>query len=64
MRNYEIVNLLGEAKANEKIKVHICLTIEELARGEQIDKGLYCLTLDVCDFDSDTGIISTEFKGA
>ena len=63
MRNFEVMNLLSEAKANEKIKVNICLTIEELTSGEQIDKGLYCLCLDVCDFDSGTGIISTEVKG-
>lgn len=60
MRNFEVMNLLSEAKANEKIKVHICLTIEELMSGEQIDKGLYTLTLDICDFDSTEGIISTE----
>lgn len=59
MRNFEVMNLLSEAKANEKIKVHICLTIEELTKCEQIDKGLYCLTLDVEDFDAETGVIST-----
>ena len=63
MRNFEVMNLLSEAKANEKIKVNICLTIEELTSGEQIDKNLYRLTLDICDFESDTGIFSTEIKG-
>ncbi len=60
MRNFEVMNLLSEAKANEKIKVNICLTTEELISGEQIDKGLYCLTLDVEDFDAETGVISTK----
>ena len=60
MRNFEVMNLLSEAKANEKIKVNICLTTEELISGEQIDKGLYCLTLDVEDFDFETGVISTK----
>ena len=60
MRNFEVMNLLSEAKANEKIKVHICLTVEELINGEPIDKGLYCLTLDVEDFDAEIGVISTK----
>ena len=64
MRNFEVMNLLSEAKANEKIKVNICLTVEELMSGDQIDKGLYCLNLNVCDFDNETGVISTEIKGA
>ena len=64
MRNFEIMNLLSEAKANEKIKVNICLTIEELTSGEQIDKGLYLLNLDIDDFDTETGVIGTKIKGA
>lgn len=60
MRNFEVMNLLSEAKANEKIKVNICLTVDELTSGEQIDKNLYCLTLNVSDFDSETGILSTD----
>lgn len=59
MRNYELINLLGEVKATEKIKVHICLSLNELMNGEQIDKDLYCLTLDIDDFDSEIGIIIT-----
>ena len=59
MRNFELVNLLGEAKATEKIKVHICLSLQEVMNGEQIDKDLYCLTLNVDEFDSETGVIST-----
>ena len=59
MRNYELINLLGEAKATEKVKVHICLSLQELTNGEQIDKDLYCLTLNVDEFDYETGIIST-----
>ena len=64
MRNFEVMNLLSEAKANEKIKVNICLTIEELTSGEQIDKGLYLLNLDIDDFDTETGVIGTRIKGA
>ena len=64
MRNFEIMNLLSEAKANEKIKVNICLTIEELTSSEQIDKGLYLLNLDIDDFDIETGVIGTKIKGA
>ena len=63
MRNFEIMNLLSEAKANEKIKVNICLTIEELTSGEQIDKGLYLLNLEIDDFDTETGVIGTKIKG-
>ena len=59
MRNYELINLLGEAKATEKVKVHICLSLHELMNGEQIDKDLYCLTLNVDEFDYETGVIST-----
>lgn len=59
MRNYELINLLGEAKATEKVKVHICLSLQELINGEQIDKDLYCLTLNVDEFDYETGVIST-----
>lgn len=59
MRNYELINLLGEAKATEKVKVHICLSLQELMSGEQIDKDLYCLTLNVDEFDYETGVIST-----
>ena len=59
MRNYELINLLGEAKATEKVKVHICLSLKELMNGEQIDKDLYCLTLNVDEFDCETGVIST-----
>ena len=59
MRNYELINLLGEARATEKVKVHICLSLQELMNGEQIDKDLYCLTLDIDEFDSETGVIST-----
>lgn len=58
MKNYELMTLLSEAKANENIKVSVCLTIEELMQGDEIDKGLYHLTLDICDFDG--GVISTE----
>lgn len=61
MRNYELINLLGEAKTTEKVKVHICLSLQELMNGEQIDKDLYCLTLDVDEFDYETGVISTTF---
>ena len=60
MRNFELMTLLSEAKANEKIEVNICLTTEEFISGEQIDKGLFCLTLDVEDFDAETGVISTK----
>ena len=60
MKNYELMTLLSEAKANENIKVHICLSLEELMNGEQIDKNLYCLTLDIDDFGTETGVISTE----
>lgn len=60
MRNFEVMNLLSEAKANEKIKVNICLTVDELVSGEEIDKGLYCLTLDVEDVDCLMGVISTK----
>ena len=59
LRNYELINLLGEAKATEKVKVHICLSLQELMNGEQIDKDLYCLTLNVDEFDYETGVIST-----
>lgn len=59
MRNYELINLLGDAKATEKVKVHICLSLQELMNGEQIDKDLYCLTLNVDEFDYETGVIST-----
>ena len=59
MRNYELINLLGEAKATEKVKVHICLSLQELMNGEQIDKDLYCLTLNIDEFDYETGVIST-----
>ena len=59
MRNYELINLLGEAKATEKIKVHICLSLQEFMNGEQIDKDLYCLALNVDEFDYETGVIST-----
>ncbi|MBQ9860873.1 MAG: hypothetical protein IJO75_01300 [Clostridia bacterium] len=58
MKNYELMTLLSETKANENIKVSVCLTIEELMQGGEIDKGLYHLTLDICDFDD--GVISTE----
>ncbi len=51
--------MLGEAKATEKVKVHICLSLQELMNGEQIDKDLYCLTLNVDEFDYETGVIST-----
>lgn len=61
MRNYELINLLGEAKATEKVKVHVCLSLQELMNGEQIDKDLYCLTLNVDEFDYETGVISTTF---
>ena len=40
MRNYELINLLGEAKATEKVKVHICLSLQELMNGEQIEQIL------------------------
>lgn len=58
MKNYELITLLSEAKANENIKVSVCITIEELMQGGEIDNGLYHLTLDICDFDD--GVISTE----
>ena len=59
MRNFEVITLLSEARANEKIKINICLSLQELMNGEQIDKDLYCLTLDIDDIDTDTGVIST-----
>ena len=59
MRNFELMTLLSEAKSSEKITVNICITTEELKNGAQIDNGLYCLKLDVDDFDAETGIIST-----
>lgn len=59
MRNFEVITLLSEARANEKIKVNICLSLQELMNGEQIDKDLYCLTLDIDDIDTETGVIST-----
>ena len=60
MRNFEVMNLLSEAKANEKIKVNVCLTVDELTSGEQIDKGLFLLNLDIEDFDIESGVISTK----
>ena len=37
----------------------ICLSTRELMDGDQIDKDLYCLTLDVENFDAEIGDIST-----
>ena len=59
MRVYELLSLLSEAKAGDKIKVSICLSTRELMDGDQIDKDLYCLTLDVENFDAETGEITT-----
>ena len=59
MKNYELMSLLSEAKASEDITINICITLQELSNGEQIDSGLYCLSLNVDDFDCDTGVIST-----
>ena len=59
MRNYELINLLGEAKATEKVKVHICLSLQELMNGEQIDKVLYSLPLGGYELECETCVIST-----
>ena len=59
MRAYELLSLLSEAKAGDKIKVSICLSTRELMDGDQIDKDLYCLTLDVENFDTETSEIAT-----
>lgn len=59
MKNYELLSLLSEAKAGDEIKVNICLSIQELMKGDQLDKDLYVLTLYIDDFDTDMGTIST-----
>ena len=59
MRVYELLSLLSKAKAGDKIKVSICLSIQELMDGDQFDKDLYYLTLDVENFDAETGKIVT-----
>lgn len=60
MKVYELMSLLGEAKASDDVHVNICITVNELMRGINIDGDLYSLTIKTESFDPDTHTISTE----
>ena len=59
MKVYEFMNLLGKAPADKDVKVCVCLTLQELMNGDQIDEGCFCLSLDIDDFDARGGVVGT-----
>lgn len=58
MKVYELMNLLGKVEADKEVNVHVCLTLDELTSGKQLDKTCFCLSLVVYDFDTEQGSIS------
>lgn len=59
MKVYELMNQLGQMKADQDVRIGVCLTYSELARGEQIGKDCFCLNLDVDNVDVECGSIGT-----
>ena len=59
MNVYELMNLLGQMRADQDVKVGVCLTFSELTSGEQIYKDCFCLNLDVDNVDVECGSIGT-----
>ena len=59
MKVYELMSLLGKAEADKDVSICVCLTLQELISGQQIDKDCFCLTMSIGDFDPVEGIIGT-----
>lgn len=59
MKVYELMNLLGRMRADQDVRIGVCLTFSELASGEQIGKDCFCLNLDVDNVDVECGSIGT-----
>ena len=59
MKVYELMNLLGQMRADQDVRIEVCLTTSELTSGEQIDKDCFCLNLNVDDVDVESGNIGT-----
>lgn len=59
MKVYELMSLLGKAEADKEVAICVCLTLQELMSGEQIEKDCFCLSLGVDNFDPVEGTIGT-----
>lgn len=59
MKVYELMNELGQMRADQDVRIGVCLTHSELASGEQIDKDCFCLNLDIDNVDVECGSIGT-----
>lgn len=59
MKVYELMSLLGQMRADQDVRIGVCLTFSELASGEQIDKDCFCLNLDIGDVDVECRSIGT-----
>ena len=59
MKVYELMSLLGQMRADQDVRIGVCLTSSELTSGEQIDKDCFCLNLDINDVDIECGSIGT-----
>ena len=59
MKVYELMSLLGQMRADQDVKIGVCLTFSELTSGEQIDKDCFTLNLNIDDVDVESGNIGT-----
>ena len=60
MKVYELMSLLGKAEADKDVSICVCLTLQELISGQQIDKDCFCLSMGIDDFNPVEGTIGTK----
>lgn len=58
MKVYELMNELANFPSGEEIEVGICITVNELRKGHEVEDGLYSNLLKISDIEE--GIIHTE----
>ncbi len=57
MKVYELMTLLGEAKANDDVTVSFVMLTEKLKQFPEIGENTYCVTLDVYDVLADEAVL-------
>lgn len=62
MKVYELMALLGEAKANDDVKVDFVMLTEKLKQFPEIGENTYCVTLDVYDVLTDEAVLEARYE--
>lgn len=62
MKVYELMSLLGQATANDDVKVSFVMSAEKLKRFPEIGENTYCVSLDVCDVLADEAVLEARYE--